>query len=179
MDTTVNNWRSLSSDPMAPANPCNLMDQGDVTIPPKTGFLWKLGGSQEYGLYFPNGTTIAKDSGLVVGTAQQPIEVYDNTRGRGGQTLSQEIMAVLMCDNAASGLTFEWHSSTHISSSPGVDYNKYLTAGSKTAPLPQQSTTPKKGVAAKKKMPRAGRNTKAAKVIGIGNWDFVPDLLMP
>jgi len=47
MDTTVNFWQTLAGNAMAPANPCDLMDQGNVTIPPKTGFLWKLGGSQE------------------------------------------------------------------------------------------------------------------------------------
>jgi hypothetical protein len=175
MDTSVKLWQNLSTDPMAPANPCNLMDQGDVTIPPSTGFLWKLGGNQSYGLYFPNGTTIAKDGGLVVGTATQPIEVWDNTRGRGNSSLSQEIMAVLMCDNAASGLTFVGHGGvTGAASIPGVDVSQYLTAGSKTAALPQQQGTTAKPA---KTMPKPGRNTKAGKIIGIGNWDFIPDLL--
>jgi len=68
MDTTVNFWQTLAGNAMAPANPCDLMDQGNVTIPPKTGFLWKLGGSQEYGLYFPNGADIAHNSGFVSAT---------------------------------------------------------------------------------------------------------------
>ena len=173
MDTTVNFWQTLAGNAMAPANPCNLMDQGNLTIPPKTGFLFKLGGSQQYGLYFPNGADIAHNSGFVSATTTQPIEIWDNTSGRGKQALSNAIIGLpvmLMCDNSAKGLTFDIAGS----SKPGVDVTPYLSGSTSAAtPLPAQQQQPSPVAAT----PKPGRNTAAAKIIGIGNWDFIPDLL--
>ena len=175
MDTTVNMWQTLGSNAMANANPCDLMDQGNVTITPKTGFLWKLGGNQYYGLYFPNGADIAHNSGFVSATAAQPIEIWDSTSGRGKQALSNAIHGLpimLICDNAASGLTFD----SSGSSVAGVDVKSYLSGSTSSAtPLPaqQQQTTQ----SPLKEVLKPGRNTAAAKIIGIGNWDFIPDLL--
>jgi len=173
MDTTVNFWQTLAGNAMAPANPCNLMDQGNLTIPPKTGFLFKLGGSQEYGLYFPLGADIAHNSGFVSATTSQPIEIWDNTSGRGKQALSNAIIGLpvmLMCDNSAQGLTFDIAGS----SKPGVDATPYLSGSTSAAtPLPAQQQQPSPVAAT----PKPGRNTAAAKIIGIGNWDFIPDLL--
>jgi len=174
MDTTVNFWQTLAGNAMAPANPCDLMDQGNVTIPPKTGFLWKLGGSQEYGLYFPNGADIAHNSGFVSATAAQPIEIWDNTSGKFKQALSSAIIGLpvmLLCDNSAKGLTFD----SSGSSVAGVDVKSYLSGStSKATPLPAQQQTTKSPL---KEVLKPGRNTAAAKIIGIGNWDFIPDLL--
>ena len=147
MKTTVNFWQTLSQQPMSAANPCNLMDQGNVKVPAETGFLFKLGGDQLYGLYFPNGAEITKDAGFVSATTSQQIEVYDSTQGR--------------------------------SSNPGVNVTPWIvgTSGLSGPNLltPQQQQG---GIGQPaKKMPKPGRNTAAAKVIGIGNWDFIPDLL--
>ena len=160
MDTTVNMWQTLSSNAMANANPCDLMDQGNVTIPPKTDF--------------PNGADIAHNSGFVSATAAQPIEIWDSTSGRGKQALSNAIQGLpimLICDNAASGLTFD----SSGSSVAGVDVKSYLSGStSKATPLPAQQQTTKSPL---KEVLKPGRNTAAAKIIGIGNWDFIPDLL--
>ena len=175
METTVNQWQTLAGNSMAPANPCNLMDQGNLVIPPKTGFLFKLGGNQQYGLYFPNGADIAHNSGFVSATSTQPIEIWDNTGGRGKQSLSNAIVGLpvmLMCDNSAKGLTFD----SSGSSKAGVDVTPYLSGSTSAAqPLPQQQQ--QQQPAPTPATPKPGRNTAAAKIIGIGNWDFIPDLL--
>jgi len=185
MKTTVNFWQTLSQQPMSAANPCNLMDQGNVKVPAETGFLFKLGGDQLYGLYFPNGAEITKDAGFVSATTSQPIEVYDSTQGRGTQTLSEAIPGLpimLICDNSAKGLTFDVGGS----SNPGVNVTPWIVGtsglsgpkfrgGKGVTPQQQQVRPNPSGKLAR--TPRAGRNTAAAKVIGIGNWDFIPDLL--
>ena len=149
-----------------------------MKVPAETGFLFKLGGDQLYGLYFPNGAEITKDAGFVSATTSQPIEVYDSTQGRGTQTLSEAIPGLpimLICDNSAKGLTFDVGGS----SNPGVNVTPWIvgTSGLSGPNLltPQQQQG---GIGQPaKKMPKPGRNTAAAKVIGIGNWDFIPDLL--
>lgn len=172
-DISVNQWRAFANEPMAPANPCNLMDVGNVKIPAKTGFLFKMGGGGHYGIYFPNGAEIAHNSALVTASAQQPIEVWDDTAGKNKQQLTEPIMAMLICDNSAKGLTFQASGS----STPGVDVTPWLTSSVTPAAHPAQAPQasqqqPMKGVAA----PRKGRNTAASKIIGIGNWDVIPDL---
>ena len=111
--------------------------------------------------------------------AQPPLNLlrFGTARvGRGTQqALSNAIQGLpimLICDNAAKGLTFD----SSGSSVAGVDVKSYLSGSTSSAtPLPaqQQQTTQ----SPLKEVLKPGRNTAAAKIIGIGNWDFIPDLL--
>ena len=197
-------WTSLMVMPMQWANPADLVAQGNIVIPPDTGFCYKLGGSQSWGLYFPNGGEIFV-GGMYAADAQHPIEVWDDSvsgkstkAGRGSSQLEEKTFGIpgfLVGDTGAQGLQFSLGANISspipatlttqpINIAPFLSGTAALTGH---PPVPAVSVAPgdytayakQQGITDddQKQMPKSGG--KAAKIIAFGNWDVVPVYFAP
>ena len=81
-------WQTVAKGSMSNANPCELVElTKDTRFPANTGFYFVLGGSQNYGVFFPNGLTVLENAGFLYATTADPIIVFDETSGRGQGTI--------------------------------------------------------------------------------------------
>ena len=170
-----NFWQKVMQGAMNVANPCELVElTKDTRFPANTGFFFVLGGSQKYGVFFPNGLTVLKDAGYLAATSADPIIVYDETTARGAGTVRQEMpgMPIIMpCDNSAKGLTIL---DDNGNTSAGLKISGGFTIGvqpPKATAMPTPSATPTRPKKQTVSTP-AG-----AGVLTFGNWDVVPSFL--
>ena len=182
MMTNSTIWNKLKGEPMQKANPCNLFDEGDVTVPTNTGFCYKLGGGQTWGLYFPKGGEIVDAGYHYAGTAAQPIEVWNDAAGRGSSQLEEKTFGIpegwdIVCDHSAKGLQFTLGSGGAVATQP-INLAPMISGAKRTT---TPSGVAQSGTAVKAKsskvVPKPGRNTVAGKIVGIGNWNVIPDFL--
>ena len=162
-------WQTVAQGSMSNANPCELVElTKDTRFPANTGFFFVLGGSQNYGVFFPNGLTVLENAGFLYATTADPIIVFDETSGRGKANIRQEIpgMPIMMpCDNSAKGLTI-------------LDDKGNTSAGLKISPGFTIGVQPPKATAMPTKPKKQTVTTPAgAGVITFGNWDVVPSFL--
>lgn len=162
-------WQTVAQGSMSNANPCELVElTKDTRFPANTGFYFVLGGSQNYGVFFPNGLTVLEDAGFLYATTADPIIVFDETSGRGQGTIRQEMPGVpiiMPCDNSAKGLTI-------------LDDKGNTSAGLKISPGFTIGVQPPKATAMPTKPQKQTVTTPAgAGVITFGNWDVVPSFL--
>jgi len=183
MRTTTTIWNKLKNEPMQRANPADLAAQGDIIIPPNTGFCYKLGGGQSWGLYFPKGGEIFL-GGMYAADAQHSIEVWDDSvsgkstkAGRGSSQLEEKTFGIpgfLIGDTGAKGLQFSLGLGTggnRAFVTKPINIAPFLSgsSGSQSLSLPSVGKTVKVMSVSK---PKPGG--KAAKIIAFGNWDVVP-----
>ena len=172
-------WQTVAQGSMINANPCELVElTKDTRFPANTGFYFVLGGSQNYGVFFPNGLTVLEDAGFLYATTADPIIVFDETSGRGKATIRQEIpgMPIMMpCDNSAKGLTIlddKGNTSAGLLILPGTGLGVQppkATAMPFSTPVPTMApTNPQK---------QTVTTPAGAGVITFGNWDVVPSFL--
>ena len=164
-----NFWQTVAQGSMNSANPCALVELSqDTRFAANTGFFFVLGGSQKYGVFFPNGLTVPKDAGYLAATSADPIIIFDETAGRGKGTVRQEMpgMPIIMpCDNSAKGLTI-------------LDDNGNTSAGLKLSAGASITSRPPKATAMPTKPKKQTVTTPVgAGVITFGNWDVVPSFL--
>ena len=166
-----NFWQKVSQGAMKSANPCALVELSkDTRFPANSGFFFVLGGSQQYGVFFPNGLTVLKDAGYLAATSADPIIVFDETTARGPGTIRQEMpgMPIIMpCDNSAKGLTI-------------LDDNGNTSAGILTLPggvIPKPTAMPVPTMAPTKPKKQTVSTPAGAGVLTFGNWDVVPSFL--
>ncbi len=195
MKTNTQIWMNLKKEPMSNANPADLADH---TIPSNTGFLYQLGGGQTWGLYFPNGGEVLA-GGLYTASKKQPIEVWDDAvsgkstkAGRGSSQLEEKTFGIpgfIVSDVSAKGLQFSLTGAAGKTTGQTTHHHPISLGGMGAAASLGPSTTVKavkpedyakqKGLidADEPSDAKPGRNTSAAKIVAIGNWDVVPKFL--
>ena len=189
MMTSTTIWNKLKNEPMQRANPADLVAQGNIVVPPNTGFCYKLGDGQTWGLYFPNGGEIMV-GGMFQASKKQPIEVWTEAVQRRGSQLEEKTFGIpgfLVSDTGAKGLQFtlgakgavttQTINTTPMQSGTGSGTIKVppfsgVAPGDYTAYMKEQGLTDDDD---EKEKPKPGRNTAAAKIIAFGNWDVIPD----
>ncbi len=187
MMTNATIWNKLKNEPMKSANPAALSAGGSVVIPSNTGFCYKLGDGQTWGIYFPNGGEIMA-GGMFQASKKQPIEVWTEAAQRRGSQLEEKTFGIpgfIVSDVGAKGLQFTLGAKGAITTQP-INISAMQSGTGTPAPSPSQGQVAPGDYATYRKQqglpdddeedkPKPGRNTAAAKIIGFGNWDVVPE----
>lgn len=185
MMTTTTIWNKLKNDPMRQANPADLVAQGNIVVPPNTGFCYKLGGGQTWGLYFPKGGEIMV-GGMFQASKKQPIEVWTEEPGRRASQLEEKTFGIpgfLVGDTGARGLQFTLGAKGAVTTQT-INIGPFQSGTGTPTPSSVSAVAPGDYAAYAKQQgltddeedkPKPGRNTAAAKIIAFGNWDVIPD----